>query len=57
MKYSPTINSDIVVLLLATALILFSLMTGKAKNQIGKPTGILFLTAYVGYLVFVVMRG
>jgi hypothetical protein len=32
-------------------------MTGKAKNQIGKPTGILFLTAYVGYLVFVVMRG
>jgi cation:H+ antiporter len=57
MKYSPTINSDIVVLLLATALILFSLMTGKAKNQIGKPTGILFLTAYIGYLVFVVMRG
>jgi len=57
MTYLTAINADIVVLIVATFLIIFSLMTGRAKNQIGKPTGILFLTAYVGYLVFVVMRG
>ena len=57
MTYLPAINADIVVLIVATFLIIFSLMTGRAKNQIGKPTGIFFLAAYVGYLVFVVMRG
>ena len=57
MTYLPAINADIVVLIVATFFIIFSLMTGKKKMQIGKPTGILFLTAYVGYLVFVVMRG
>lgn len=57
MTYLTAINADIVVLIVATFLIIFSLMTGRAKNQIGKPTGILFLAAYVGYLVFVVMRG
>lgn len=57
MTYLPAINVDIVVLIVATFLIIFSLMTGRAKNQIGKPTGIFFLAAYVGYLVFVVMRG
>ncbi len=57
MTYLPAINADIVVLIVATFLIIFSLMTGRAKNQIGKPTGIFFLAAYAGYLVFVVMRG
>ena len=57
MTYLTAINADIVVLIVATFLIIFSLMTCRAKNQIGKPTGILFLAAYVGYLVFVVMRG
>ena len=57
MTYLTAINADIVVLIVATFLIIFSLMTGRAKNQIGKPTGIFFLAAYAGYLMFVVMRG
>ena len=57
MTYLTAINADIVVLIVATFLIIFSLMTCRAKNQIGKPTGIFFLAAYAGYLVFVVMRG
>lgn len=57
MKFDIAINLDIIVLLVASSLIIFSLMTGKAKMQIGKPTGVFFLACYVGYLVFVVMRG
>lgn len=57
MKYDPIVNADIVVLLAATCLIIFSLMTGRAKNQIGKPTGILFIACYIAYTVFLVYRG
>ncbi len=57
MTYLPAINADIVVLIVATFLIIFSLMTGRAKMQIGKPTGVLFLACYIGYVAFVVMRG
>lgn len=57
MKYDPNINADILVLLVASCLIIFSLITGRAKMQIGKPTGILFLACYAGYIAFVVMRG
>lgn len=57
MKYDPSINADILVLLVASCLIIFSLITGRAKMQIGKPTGILFLACYAGYIAFVVMRG
>lgn len=57
MEYDPSINADILVLLVASCLIIFSLITGRAKMQIGKPTGILFLACYAGYIAFVVMRG
>tara|TARA_B110000503_G_scaffold142283_1_gene238567 strand:- start:4098 stop:5063 length:966 start_codon:yes stop_codon:yes gene_type:complete len=57
MKYDPVINTDILVLLAASCLIIFSLMTGKAKNQIGKPTGIFFLVCYVAYTAFLIYRG
>jgi cation:H+ antiporter len=58
MKYDPAVNSDIVVLIVASCLIIFSVMRGKqGKIQIGKPTGILFLTCYIGYIAFVAMRG
>ena len=57
MNYDTALNVDMLVLLFATCLIIFSLITGKAKNQIGKPTGILFLVTYVVYLVFLVNRG
>lgn len=57
MKYDPVVNADIIVLLVATFLIVFSLMTGRAKNQIGKPTGIFFLACYIAYTAFVIYRG
>ena len=58
MKYDPVINTDIVVLIVASCLIILSLMKGKnRKMQIGKPTGVLFLTCYISYLTYVVMRG
>ena len=57
MKYDPVVNADIIVLLVATFLIIFSLMTGRAKNQIGKPTGIFFLACYIAYTAFLIYRG
>lgn len=57
MKYDPVVNADIIVLLVATCLIIFSLMTGRAKNQIGKPTGIFFLACYIAYTAFIIYRG
>ena len=57
MKYDPVVNADIIVLLVATCLIVFSLMTGRAKNQIGKPTGIFFLACYIAYTAFIIYRG
>ena len=57
MPYDPVVNADIIVLLAATCLIVFSLMTGRAKNQIGKPTGILFLACYIAYTAFLIYRG
>jgi cation:H+ antiporter len=56
-NFDTTINTDIFVLLIASCLIIFSLATGKIKNQIGRPTGILFLVSYVTYIVYLVMRG
>jgi len=57
MKYDRVVNADIIVLLVATCLIIFSLMTGRAKNQIGKPTGIFFLACYIAYTAFLIYRG
>lgn len=57
MPFDPTINSDFIVLIIATCLIIFSLMTGKAKNEMGRPTGIFFLMCYVAYVCFLVWRG
>ena len=57
MKYDPVVNTDIIVLLVATCLIVFSLMTGRAKNQIGKPTGLFFLACYIAYTAFIIYRG
>ncbi|MDB4106973.1 calcium/sodium antiporter [Bacteroidia bacterium] len=57
LNFDTQLNSDIFVLLVASCLIIFSLATGKIKNQIGRPTGILFLVSYVSYIAFLVIRG
>jgi cation:H+ antiporter len=56
-EFDPKLNIDVLVLLGASCLILFSLVTGRVKNQIGKPTSILFLVLYVAYVVFLLYRG
>ncbi len=57
LNYQPSLNTDMVILLFASALILIGLKNGKPKNQIGKTTGILFLILYVAYLCFLIYRG
>lgn len=57
LNYQPSLNTDVVILLFASALILIGLKNGKPKNQIGKTTGILFLILYVAYLCFLIYRG
>ena len=57
MSFDSSLNADILILLAASCLILFSLVTGKVKNQIGKPTGTLFILLYLTYVVFLIYRG
>ena len=57
LNYQPSLNTDMVILLFVSALILIGLKNGKPKNQIGKTTGILFLILYVAYLCFLIYRG
>ena len=57
LNYQPSLNTDMVILLFASALILIGLKNGNPKNQIGKTTGILFLILYVAYLCFLIYRG
>jgi cation:H+ antiporter len=57
MSFDSSLNADILILLGASCLILFSLVTGKVKNQIGKPTGTLFILLYLTYVVFLIYRG
>ena len=56
-EFDPKLNTDVLILLGASCLILFSLVTGKIKNQIGKPTGVLFLSLYITYIFFLIYRG
>jgi len=56
-EFDPKLNIDVLILLGASCLILFSLVTGRVKNQIGKLTSILFLVLYVAYVVFLLYRG
>lgn len=56
-EFDPKLNIDVLILLGASCLILFSLVTGRIKNQIGKPTSVLYLVLYVAYVVFLLYRG
>tara|TARA_B100001063_G_scaffold141774_1_gene132464 strand:+ start:2237 stop:3196 length:960 start_codon:yes stop_codon:yes gene_type:complete len=56
-EFDPKLNVDVFILVGASCLILFSFITSKVKNQIGKLTGILFLILYVAYISFLVYRG
>lgn len=56
MSFNPMINTDIMILLIATFLLFIFAFIGK-KYIMGKPEGILFLFGYVAYIVFLVIRG
>lgn len=56
LDFDPHINTDIMVLVAATCLIIVSMAVGKA-NKIDRFNGILFLLAYATYIVFLIIRG
>lgn len=56
LAYDPAINTDILVLIGATCLIVFSMVIGKA-NSIDRFNGVYFVLAYIGYIAFLIIRG
>jgi cation:H+ antiporter len=56
LPFRPEINTDILVFLFAT-LLLFSFSFVGGRNKINRAEGIIFLVAYVAYIVFLVIRG
>jgi cation:H+ antiporter len=56
LPFNPVINTDIGVYAIATVMLFIYAFT-RGKDQIDKAEGILFVMAYVGYIVFLVIRG
>ncbi len=54
--FNPILNTDLVILFLATVLILFTVFFG-SKNTIGKGEGVSLLGVYVTYIIFLIFRG
>lgn len=56
LPFNPMINTDILVYMLATVM-LFVYSFTRGRYQIDRGEGILFVMAYIGYIVFLVIRG
>jgi cation:H+ antiporter len=55
-NYNPTLNIDL-ILLIAITILLIPLIYGGRKNVLTKREGIILLSIYVFYLVFLGIRG
>ena len=56
MSFSKMLNMDILILILGTIMLMGTVVTGK-KRAMGKKEGIVFLLAYITYIVFLIQRG
>lgn len=56
LPFSGTNATDAAVLLIATIILFASLFVGK-KRTIGRSQGIMFITLYIAYIVFAIIRG
>ena len=56
MPFNVISNSDIIMMILASTLLIIVLPIGK-RNTIDRWNGILFLLIYVGYIIFLIKRG
>ncbi len=56
LQFSLVNNADILVLILASALMILSMTTGK-RNAIDRVNGVVFVMLYIGYIVYLVYRG
>ena len=55
--FNQTLNTDILIGIGATLLLYYFVLTGKKPRQIVRWEGIGLLSAYLVYIVFLVMRG
>lgn len=56
LQFSLVNNTDIVVLIAASALLIMSMATGK-RNAIDRVNGFVYVALYVAYLVYLIYRG
>lgn len=54
--FSPALNTDVIICALATLLLMVAVFTGK-KHELERWESAVFLSFYVGYIVYLVMRG
>ncbi len=54
--FKASLNIDIFVYLIAAAMLFLSSFTRK-KNQIDRSEGFIFILAYIGYIIFLIIRG
>jgi cation:H+ antiporter len=56
LAFSPSLNIDIAICVIATIMLFFAVFVGR-KHQIERWQSAIFLSFYVGYIVYLVMRG
>ena len=56
MPFDVVSNSDILMMIFASTLLILSMPVGK-RNTIDRWNGILFMVIYIGYIIFLIQRG
>ncbi len=54
--YNPILNTDLIILIAVTALLLFLIFIGK-KNVLARMEGLVLLFLYFAYIIYLVIRG
>ncbi|HIH38680.1 calcium/sodium antiporter [Candidatus Woesearchaeota archaeon] len=57
LPFRPADNLDILVTILATIALFSAMFTGEKEHKLEKWEGMLFIAAYIGYIIFLIMRG
>jgi cation:H+ antiporter len=57
LPFSPEMNTDILIMILASSLLFITMFTGRKRNLLERWEGIIFVAIYIFYLGFLIVRG
>jgi cation:H+ antiporter len=57
LPFSSQMNMDLMIVIVASAILFLSMFTGRKRNLLERPEGAIFLILYVAYIIFTIIRG